>query len=314
VGDLDGVGIEAPRGRWDATVTIAVHDSNEGAVSGALVEGAWSGGATGGASCTTDASGQCSVSRGNLKSNVPSVTFSVSNVTSGVGDHVAGENHDPDGDSDGTTIVVSQLAENTPPTVNITEPADGATYASGATIDFSGTASDAEDGDVTASLIWTSDIDGQIGSGGGFSAVLSDGVHTITATATDLGGANGSDSVGITVGNPPAVHVGDLDGVGQPVRSKWEATVTITVHDQSHNPLANAAVAGTWSAGATGGAECITDGSGQCSVVKGNLKFDVASVTFTVDNVTHTSYAYVPADNHDPDGDSDGTSITVSAP
>jgi len=314
VGDLDGSSADAPRGRWEATVTITVHDSNEGAVSGALLEGSWSGGASGSGSCTTDASGQCSIVKGNLKSNVPSVTFSVSNVTSGVGDYVAGDNHDPDGDSDGSTITVSKPVENTPPTVSISAPSDGATFASGATIDFAGTASDAEDGDVTASLVWTSDIDGQIGTGGGFSAVLSDGVHTITATATDSGGASGSDTVGITVGNPPAVHVGDLDGIGQPVRSRWEATVTITVHDQNHSPLANATVAGTWSAGATGGAECTTGANGQCSVTKGNLKFSVASVTFTVDSVTLAGYSYVPTSNHDPDGDSDGTSIVVSAP
>jgi protocatechuate 3,4-dioxygenase beta subunit len=314
VGDLDGSSADAPRGRWEATVTITIHDSNEGALSGALVEGSWSGGASGGGSCTTNASGQCSVVKGNLKANVPSVTFSVSNVTSGVGAYVAGDNHDPDGDSDGTAIIVSKPVDNTPPTVSITTPSDGATYASGATIDFAGTASDVEDGDVTASLVWTSDIDGQIGAGGSFSAALSDGVHTITATATDSGGASGSDTVGITVGNPPVVHVGDLDGVGQPVRSKWEATVTITVHDQNHNPLANATVAGTWSAGATGGAECTADGSGQCSVAKGNLKFSVPSVTFTVDSVTHATNTYTPADNHDPDGDSDGTSITVLQP
>ena len=66
--------------------------------------------------------------------------------------------------------------------------------------------------------------------------------------------------------------------------------------------------------GATGGAECTTDGGGQCSVVKGNLKFDEASVTFTVDSVTAAGYSYAPAANHDPDGDSDGASITVSSP
>ena len=110
------------------------------------------------------------------------------------------------------------------------------------------------------------------------------------------------------------VHVGDLDGVGVTVRRKWEAEVTITVDDREHNPVANAIVAGTWSNGTTGGAECTTDGSGQCSVVKGNLKFDVTSVTFAVDSVTHSSYAYAPAQNHDPDGDSNGTRITVSAP
>jgi hypothetical protein len=107
VGDLDGSSASA-RGRWEATVTITVHDSSEGVVSGALVSGNWSGGATGSDSCTTDASGQCSVTMSSIKKNVPSVTWTVTHVSSGAGAYVAGDNHDPDGDSNGTTIVVSQ--------------------------------------------------------------------------------------------------------------------------------------------------------------------------------------------------------------
>jgi hypothetical protein len=105
VGDLDGASAQVP-GRWDATVTIAVHDSSETPVSGALVSGNWSGGATGSDSCTTDASGQCSVTISGLKKNVSSVTWTVSNVSSGAGAYVAGDNHDPDGDSDGSSIIV----------------------------------------------------------------------------------------------------------------------------------------------------------------------------------------------------------------
>jgi hypothetical protein len=37
-------------------------------------------------------------------------------------------------------------------------------------------------------------------------------------------------------------------------------------------------------------------------------------VTFTVDNVTHGSLTYSSAGNHDPDPDSNGTSITVNKP
>ena len=40
----------------------------------------------------------------------------------------------------------------------------------------------------------------------------------------------------------------------------------------------------------------------------------VSSVTFTVTDVSHASLAYQAADNSDPDGDSDGSSITVSKP
>ena len=93
---------------------------------------------------------------------------------------------------------------NDPPTVSITSPTDGSTFDSGATILFEGTAIDKEDGELTASLVWTSSIDGQIGTGGSFSTILSDGNHTITAEVTDSGGKTRSDSIGITVGTPPS--------------------------------------------------------------------------------------------------------------
>jgi hypothetical protein len=99
--------------------------------------------------------------------------------------------------SDQITITVNV---NTAPTVTITAPADGATYAEGESITFTGSASDAEDGDLTASLAWTSDLDGSIGSGGSFSSSsLSVGTHTITASATDSGGLSGEDQISITV-------------------------------------------------------------------------------------------------------------------
>jgi len=101
---------------------------------------------------------------------------------------------------------------NEPPTVSITSPVDGSTFDSGVSIPFEGTASDSEDGDLTANLVWTSSIDGQIGAGGSFSTPLSDGIHTITAEVTDSGGETGSASVGITVGTPSeGVTVNSID-------------------------------------------------------------------------------------------------------
>ncbi|MGD9050160.1 MAG: Ig-like domain-containing protein, partial [Anaerolineae bacterium] len=55
------------------------------------------------------------------------------------------------------------------PVVTITAPLDGATYNEGDSISFAGSANDAEDGDLTASLAWVSDLDGSIGTGGSFS-------------------------------------------------------------------------------------------------------------------------------------------------
>jgi subtilisin len=89
---------------------------------------------------------------------------------------------------------------NTAPSVTITSPTDGSIITSGTTIYFKGSATDIEDGNLTDSLVWTSDPDGVSGNGGSFSStILNDGKYTITATATDSGGLIGSASVAITV-------------------------------------------------------------------------------------------------------------------
>ena len=92
---------------------------------------------------------------------------------------------------------------NDPPIVNITSPLDGSTHPSGSNILFQGTAMDTEDGDISASLSWNSSIDGVIGAGASFSAVLNDGSHVVTASVVDSGGKPGSDSISIVVGDPP---------------------------------------------------------------------------------------------------------------
>jgi hypothetical protein len=92
---------------------------------------------------------------------------------------------------------------NESPVVFIDSPEDGSTFESGATITFEGRANDTEDGDITTNLVWTSDIDGQIGNGGVPSVILSDGQHTITASVVDSGGKTGSDSISIKIGTPP---------------------------------------------------------------------------------------------------------------
>jgi len=89
---------------------------------------------------------------------------------------------------------------NVPPSVTITAPADSSTHTEGASVGFAGSASDPEDGDLTASLSWSSSLDGAIGTGGSFStSPLSVGTHTITASVTDSGGAPGSDAITVTI-------------------------------------------------------------------------------------------------------------------
>jgi len=96
-------------------------------------------------------------------------------------------------------LISTGASTNNPPTVEIYSPDDGASLDSGEGISFSGSASDAEDGNLTTSLIWTSDLDGQIGTGGSFSATLREGTHTITAEVTDSGGLTGTAEISFTV-------------------------------------------------------------------------------------------------------------------
>jgi WD40 repeat protein len=111
------------------------------------------------------------------------------------------------------------------------------------------------------------------------------------------------------------LHVGDLDATaGWSVMRKWTATVTVTVHDTYHNPLQGAVVTGSWSGGYSGSATCTTDDNGQCSLNTPKLNNSRTSVTFTVTTIQDPLLAYLAADNHDPDGDSGGTWITVLQP
>lgn len=107
--------------------------------------------------------------------------------------------------SDGfnSTMAVSDgfFVTNKAPEITILSPADGHSFFGVQTIFFVADAFDVEDGPLTGNSIqWTSDIDGNIGSGEQFTLLaidLTEGTHTITATATDSAGSQTSASVQI---------------------------------------------------------------------------------------------------------------------
>jgi hypothetical protein len=227
VGDLDGERQDASRSRWNAVVTISVHDGNENPAAGVLVSGVWSNGATGSGECTTGSDGQCQIVKSNLKNNVPDVTFSLDGLLGSGKTYDSDSNHDPDGDSNGTTITV--LKDPPPP----------------------------EQGDTP-------------------------------------------------------MHVGGLEGNGVPASkgNKWNATVTVTVHNEGHDPNNGITVNGTWSGGTSGGGSCLTDSTGQCSIDKNNLRSSVNSVTFTVDSLTDNSGTYY----YESGANDTGSSIDITRP
>ncbi len=107
-----------------------------------------------------------------------------------------------------------ESAPNSSPVVVVTSPAGGASANAGTPVALSATATDSEDGDLTASIVWTSDRDGALGSGGSLSvSSLSVGSHVLTASATDSGNETGEDQVDLTI----LVNVGPTVTITSPV-------------------------------------------------------------------------------------------------
>lgn len=123
-------------------------------------------------------------------------------------------------------------------------------------------------------------------------------------------------SITVTVDAPSSklidVHVSDLDG-SSTGKGAWTATVTVEVSKTIDGSAANGAtVYGDWSDGTV--ASCVTGSGNQCSMTLEGIKSRQGSVSFTVGDITGSSYSYDSGSNHDPDGDSRGTVITILKP
>jgi len=144
------------------------------------------------------------------------------------------------------------------------------------------------------------------------------GTYTYGATVTDSSSGTPlavTSNCTITIAPPPpSMHVGDLDGTSATNKSGWTGTVTVVAHDGNHNLLSGVTVTGSWSGGYTGTGSCTTGATGLCQIKTGSVSKKNTSVTFAVSGAAKTSYVYQAAGNHDPDIDSNGTSITVQKP
>jgi len=190
---------------------------------------------------------------------------------------------------------VETPSPNEPPIVSITSPTDGSTFEPGTMISFEGTASDAEEGDLAANLVWNSSLDGHIHTGSSFpTSTLSDGTHTITAEVTDLGGESGSDSIIITVGTliTDGMHVSNIDMSLKIAGINVNAIATVTIVDADGDLVEGVTVSGQWS-GATSDVDSgVTDVNGRVSLKSDKVKNPPNGTifTFTVNNVIKDGY------------------------
>ena len=154
-----------------------------------------------------------------------------------------------------------QVAANFAPALSVTPLGVSAVLQEDLPITFSGSAVDDFDGDISDSISWSSNIDGELGTGGNLSVEhLSIGEHTISALVSDRGGLsdasefelvvvtgadndpdndNLSNSEEIALGSNPLRADTDFDGLNDDV----EATLGLNFlwRDTDHDGLTDAA-------------------------------------------------------------------------
>ena len=186
------------------------------------------------------------------------------------------------------------------PTVSIAIPGNGSIFDPPAPIDFQGSATDPEDFDLTASLVWTSSKDGQIGTGGSFQTTLSNGIHTITASVTDSGGNTANDSISITVGSPgqPSTVAASSITYGMQLPQLTTLLITVEVVNDFLDPVSGAAVSAIVTEWLYTGALYWFDGT---TNAEGKVVFEIPNApygcyTTQITNVVADGLTWVPGD------------------
>ena len=220
------------------------------------------------------------------------------------------------------TVVVNNVDD--PPIVDVVNPTDGSTVNGTVVLE----AHAADDNDISAVDFV---IDPNLGPLPSFVTEVNPGVwatdwdttlfplgtYSVTAIATDTGGNSSHNTVSnILVDNslpPNTMHVADLDQTSSLIGKSgaWRAYVDVAIVNTNGTPVSSATVTGDWGGVSRAEVTALTDASGVVSFAEKIESHENSSVTLTVIDVAHSSLVYQRLANTDPDGDSDGTTITV---
>ncbi|HEX9611397.1 MAG TPA: CARDB domain-containing protein [Gemmatimonadales bacterium] len=110
VGNLGGVAGNSGN-TWSATVVITVHDTRHTPLNGVTVRGSWNGSSSDVGECSTSeagGTGTCSVVLSSIPNSTKMVSFAVTAMTLAGYVYKPSANHDPDGSSNGFSIVVKR--------------------------------------------------------------------------------------------------------------------------------------------------------------------------------------------------------------
>jgi hypothetical protein len=224
---LSGSAIPGSRGRWTAAVEIAVQDQEDAPESGVTVAGSWSGGATGGASCVTAGNGRCTVEKGNLKSQVNGVTFTVEDLAK------SGLSYQPADNAIAASIAVDQNDTDRFPS------AAADSYQTGVDTPFSGNLLDNDNQGDGPALVYQStppasgtlDLD----SGGAFTYTPAEGFEGSDSFSYSIvdqdGDISNTATVAIEVGSAEPPPAGGLSVAVRPYKLKGVRHVEVSWQD-----------------------------------------------------------------------------------
>ena len=291
VGDLDGTLATANRNFWWAEVTITVHDRDENPVPEATVQGTWSGGASGSGTCLTSTDGTCAVLSPKIASAQETILFVVDSVAHATLPYQPAENHDPDGDSDGTSILVSQAGNQSPVAYFTYDCSELACT-------FDGSGSSDPDG-IIISYEWDFGDGGTATGASASHTYAAAGTYTVILTVTDDEGAADTETQNVPVGvSPGTMFVFDISMSGKAAGPNRSATAVVTIYDTGNMPVAGATVYGTWSGDYSASMSGVTAADGTVAFSSGKVRHANATFTFTVDDVFRDGFTYEPGLNN----------------
>jgi hypothetical protein len=137
------------------------------------------------------------------------------------------------------SVTVTVSSPNTPPTLSILSPANGSVLAESLGLTLSGSAYDVQDGNISSKIVWSSSLNGTLGTGASLTVVLSPGTQIITASVTDSSGLTTKSSVSVTIPMPTLVVSVATDAASYVNRNNVNVTVTVS---GPNGPVAGAAV------------------------------------------------------------------------
>lgn len=178
-------------------------DESEVCEPGSVVDCACTDGSTATQTCTADGSGYDACACENPETGDDQSTGETTSET----DTAETDTDTAETDTATTTTDTTDTGDTTDapvgenPVPEIFHPSDGEVRTVATPIPWIGVATDAEDGDLGgASMVWSSDLDGEFGTGTMFDAPLATvGVHVISLTATDSDGQQGVVTIQLTL-------------------------------------------------------------------------------------------------------------------